>query len=34
VRFDAKGDVAGGSVTLYQVKNGAWQVLETVQSGQ
>jgi len=34
VRFDAKGDVAGGSVTLYQVKNGTWQVLETVQSGQ
>jgi branched-chain amino acid transport system substrate-binding protein len=34
VRFDAKGDVAGGSVTLYQVKNGAWQVLETVRSGE
>lgn len=34
IRFDAKGDVAGGSVTLYQVKDGAWQVLETVQSGQ
>lgn len=34
LRFDAKGDVAGGSVTLYQAKNGAWQVLETVQSGQ
>lgn len=34
IRFDAKGDVAGGSVTLYQVKNGAWQVLETVQSGE
>ena len=33
VRFDAKGDVAGGSVTLYQVKGGAWQVLETVRSG-
>lgn len=34
VRFDAKGDVAGGSVTLYQVEGGAWQVLETVQSGE
>ena len=34
IRFDAKGDVAGGSVTLYQVKGGAWQVLETVRSGQ
>lgn len=34
IRFDAKGDVAGGSVTLYKVNKGAWQVLETVQSGQ
>ncbi len=33
IRFDAKGDIAGGSVTLYKVKNGAWQVLETVRSG-
>lgn len=33
IRFDGKGDVAGGSVTLYQVKDGAWQVLETVRSG-
>ena len=30
LRFDAKGDTAGGAVTLYQVKNGAWSVLETV----
>jgi len=30
LRFDAKGDIAGGSVTLYRVKNGAWVVLETV----
>jgi branched-chain amino acid transport system substrate-binding protein len=30
LRFDAKGDIAGGSVTLYQVKNGAWTMLETV----
>jgi branched-chain amino acid transport system substrate-binding protein len=30
IRFDAKGDLQGGAVTLYQVKNGAWQVLETV----
>ena len=30
IRFDAKGDIRGGAVTLYQVKNGAWQVLETV----
>lgn len=33
LRFDAKGDVAGGSVTLYKATNGAWQVLETVRSG-
>lgn len=31
LRFDAKGDTAGGAVTLYQVKGGAWTVLETVQ---
>ena len=30
VRYDAKGDITGGAVTLYQVNNGAWQVLETV----
>ena len=30
IRFDAKGDTTGGAVTLYEVKNGAWQVLETV----
>ncbi len=30
IRFDAKGDTTGGAVTLYQVKNGAWVVLETV----
>jgi branched-chain amino acid transport system substrate-binding protein len=30
VRFDAKGDTTGGAVTLYQAKNGGWEVLETV----
>lgn len=30
VKFDAKGDTSGGAVTLYEVKNGAWHVLETV----
>ena len=30
IRFDAKGDTTGGAVTLYQAKNGAWAVLETV----
>jgi branched-chain amino acid transport system substrate-binding protein len=34
IRFDQKGDVTGGAVTLYQVKNGAWQPLETVHSKQ
>ena len=28
--FDDKGDIRGGAVTLYQVKNGAWQVVETI----
>ena len=32
IRFDPKGDLAGGSVTLYQVKNGQWVPLETVKS--
>jgi branched-chain amino acid transport system substrate-binding protein len=30
VSFDAKGDIKDGAVTLYQVKNGKWEVLETV----
>jgi branched-chain amino acid transport system substrate-binding protein len=34
IRFDANGDLAGGSITLYQVKNGKWDVLETVKSGE
>ena len=33
IRFDAKGDITGGAVTLYQVKDGKWVTLETVQSG-
>lgn len=33
IRFDARGDLAGGAVTLYQVKDGQWQTLETVRSG-
>jgi branched-chain amino acid transport system substrate-binding protein len=32
IRFDAKGDTTGGAVTLYQVKDGKWVTLETVQS--
>jgi len=30
VSFDAKGDIKDGAITLYQVKNGKWEVLETV----
>ncbi len=33
IRFDAKGDISGGAVTVYQVKDGVWQTLETVESG-
>ena len=33
IRFDSKGDISGGAVTVYQVKGGAWHTLETVQSG-
>lgn len=33
IRFDAKGDLAGGAVTLYRVKDGKWQTLETVHNG-
>jgi branched-chain amino acid transport system substrate-binding protein len=33
VQFDQKGDLTGGAVTLYQVKGGKWEPLETVKSG-
>lgn len=29
IEFDAKGDIKGGAVTMYTVKNGQWQRLET-----
>ena len=31
IRFDGKGDLQGGAITLYQVKKGQWTVLQTVQ---
>jgi branched-chain amino acid transport system substrate-binding protein len=34
IRFDTKGDITGGAVTLYQVKDGKWVTLETVTSAQ
>lgn len=30
ISFDERGDIKGGAITLYQVKNGKWEVLETV----
>lgn len=30
ISFDARGDIRGGAITLYRVKNGHWEVLETV----
>ena len=33
IGFDEKGDVLGGAITLYRVKSGKWEVVETVMSG-
>ncbi|MDH3370435.1 MAG: branched-chain amino acid ABC transporter substrate-binding protein, partial [Gammaproteobacteria bacterium] len=33
ISFDGKGDIRGGAITLYQVKGGKWEVLETVMGG-
>ena len=33
VAFDAKGDIKGGSISLYRVKDGKWSYLETVGGG-
>jgi branched-chain amino acid transport system substrate-binding protein len=30
IQFDEYGDLKGGAVTLYQVKQGKWQALETI----
>ena len=30
IQFDAKGDLKGGAITVYQVQHGAWQPLETL----
>jgi len=32
ISFDDKGDIRGGAITLYHVKNGRWEFLETVTS--
>ncbi|MBI5611451.1 MAG: branched-chain amino acid ABC transporter substrate-binding protein [Gammaproteobacteria bacterium] len=31
IGFDERGDVLGGAITLYHVRNGRWEVLDTVQ---
>lgn len=33
IRFDKKGDLTGGAITVYQVQNGKWQPLETMGAG-
>jgi branched-chain amino acid transport system substrate-binding protein len=33
VAFDEKGDIRGGSISLYRVKDGKWSYLETVGGG-
>jgi branched-chain amino acid transport system substrate-binding protein len=30
IAFDAKGDLVNGPVTVYEVKDGQWQPVETV----
>jgi branched-chain amino acid transport system substrate-binding protein len=30
ISFDERGDIRGGAITLYQVKDGKWDILETV----
>jgi branched-chain amino acid transport system substrate-binding protein len=32
ITFDEKGDLKGGAITLYQVKQGKWQALQTLGS--
>jgi branched-chain amino acid transport system substrate-binding protein len=33
VQFDEKGDIKGGGISLYRVKNGSWEYIETVGGG-
>lgn len=33
ITFDAKGDINGGAITLYQVQQGKWKPLETLGRG-
>ena len=33
VQFDDKGDIKGGSISLYKVHNGEWEYIETIGGG-
>lgn len=33
IKFDAKGDLTGGAVTVYKIVDGVWKAVETIQSG-
>ena len=33
IQFDEKGDLKGGAITIYQVKDGKWQPLVTMGAG-
>jgi branched-chain amino acid transport system substrate-binding protein len=30
ITFDEKGDIKGGGISLYQVKDGKWEYIETI----
>ena len=30
IAFDEKGDLKGGAVTLYQVRQGQWHAVQTI----
>ena len=30
IAFDEKGDIKGGAVTVYQVRNGQWHAVQTM----
>jgi branched-chain amino acid transport system substrate-binding protein len=30
IAFDEKGDIKGGGISLYQVKGGKWEYIETI----
>ncbi|HEY9102554.1 branched-chain amino acid ABC transporter substrate-binding protein [Chitinimonas sp.] len=33
IKFDEKGDIVGGSVTVYQIKGGKWETAATIGGG-